>query len=97
MITKEEREALRKMCESPAFEFPQPERQILNLIDALDEVESRAKRAKWERDKLAEALAWGAGREKKSIFDALPWCDAKDRWLEWAAQEAAKGEDDGRA
>jgi hypothetical protein len=50
----------------------------------------RAKQAEAERDVLAEALAWGVGKDKKSMFQNLPWMDAKKKWLEYATSEVQK-------
>lgn len=44
-----------------------------------------------ERDWLANALAWGAGKDKKPLFDRLPWCDSREKWKE-AARRAVAGE-----
>ena len=89
MITKEEREALRKMCEPPAFKFPKPERQILNLLDALEEAEARTDKAERERDILAQRLTWNTPCPVRPGDQ-----DFKQRWLEFAAQEAAKGKEE---
>lgn len=60
------------------------------LRQDLNKAETRAEQAEAEREILAEALAWGAGKEKRSVFDKLPWCDSKKKWLDHAADEARK-------
>jgi len=50
----------------------------------------RAEQAEAERDVLVEVLAWGAGKDKKPMFQHLPWMDAKKKWLEYATSEVQK-------
>ncbi|MDL2313354.1 hypothetical protein LJC36_00060 [Desulfovibrio sp. OttesenSCG-928-C14] len=61
-----------------------------NWQEGSRQMSGRAEKAELEREILAEALAWGFGRENRSVFEILPWVDCKRRWLEWAAKEAAK-------
>ena len=49
----------------------------------------------WEAksfDKLKDAREFANNLPLSPTGGVRPRCDAKDRWLEWAAQEAAKGE-----
>ena len=52
--------------------------------------EERLKWIEFERDILAEALAWGAGKDKRPLYQHLPWMDAKEKWLKYAYKEARR-------
>ena len=70
--------------------------ELLSLCDAYQagniEMARRAEQMEAERDCLAEALAWGAGRDKKPLFQHLPWLDAKAKWLAYARRHAEPAE-----
>ena len=52
--------------------------------------EDKLKCVEFEREILAEALAWGAGNTRRPWWQHLPWLDAKKKWLEYAKREARR-------
>ena len=90
MITKEERDALRKMCDPPAFKFPKPERQILNLLNALDEAEARIKELEAWGCKLVYAVT--DGKLSKLYDPAVIEDEVNAIWQAYADSKVAEVE-----
>jgi len=87
-VTSEERAAWRERMTSPFWCGDMELTALaLRLMDDLEKAEKSCRahvRLLAERDCLAEALAWGAGKDKKPLFQHLPWMDAKAKWLAYA-------------
>ena len=63
---------------------------VPRLLTALEAAEAESATLRKRLEVLAEALAWGAAKDKKSIFDKLPFIDSKKKWIEYAEKEAAR-------
>lgn len=63
---------------------------VVRLETALKAAEAESATLRKRLEVLAEALAWGAAKDKKSIFDKLPFIDSKKKWIEYAEKEAAR-------
>jgi hypothetical protein len=77
-----------------AFPTPHAENGDAMKYESIGEanldIESRLQKAEFERDILAEALAWGAGRNARPWWQHLPFLDAEKKWLEYAYKEASR-------
>ena len=63
--------------------------QRVRALDALEAAEARAEKAERERDVLADML----GKVNSVLPGMKPEYNNMATWLEWAAQETAKGVD----